>query len=572
MRGPRPDRHVCLPLANVRGGGARGPHLRTTLGAASTGSTRGAPLWTSLWTTCGKPVEDWTRTGLGRAVDDTPGPRRTAVADQREWPSHTCGGKKLRGEAEERRPDPSERAYDGRAGRRAAPDRVPARARPRGHLQGQGVPQRGRHDPAAAARRGRRPGEAGTLTELPGIGASTAEGDRRGGAGRGARAARPKLEASTRAAGPGAARAAGARLRGDLHSHSDWSDGGSPIEEMAITAIELGHEYLVLTDHSPRLTVANGLSAERLTRQLDVVDAVNEHLARGSSGGASRLLKGIEVDILDDGALDQTDEMLGRLDVRVASVHSKLRWTRRDDPADGRRGRNPHQRARPLHRPAGDRATAAPGRSRVRRRGGLRGLRRARRRGRDQLPPRAPRPADRAARARPRHRLPVLDRQRRARAGPARLPRPTAASGPRPPASTRTGSSTPGRRAPAEWANPEIDPGSRRGGSWVAHGSPAEVEVRRSKRRRRTVSAYREGDRIVVLIPASLTRAEEAEWVETMVARLERPEKRAAPRRRRPDGAGEASSATTTSAASPSRSRCAGSTTRTVALGLVHAG
>jgi putative hydrolase len=109
-------------------------------------------------------------------------------------------------------------------------------------------------------------------------------------------------------------------LKGDLHSHSDWSDGGSPIEEMVFTAMELGHDYLVLTDHSPRLTVANGLSAERLTQQLDVVEAVNAHL-----GDDFRLLKGIEVDILDDGALDQTDEMLARLDVRVASVHSKLK-------------------------------------------------------------------------------------------------------------------------------------------------------------------------------------------------------------------------------------------------------
>jgi putative hydrolase len=88
---------------------------------------------------------------------------------------------------------------------------------------------------------------------------------------------------------------------------------------MAFTAIELGHDYLVLTDHSPRLTVANGLSVARLTKQLGVVEAVNEHL-----GGSFRLLKGIEVDILDDGSLDQTEEMLGRLDVRVASVHSKL--------------------------------------------------------------------------------------------------------------------------------------------------------------------------------------------------------------------------------------------------------
>ena len=183
-----------------------------------------------------------------------------------------------------------------------------------------------------------------------------------------------------------------AALRGDLHSHSDWSDGGSPIEEMAFTAIELGHEYLVLTDHSPRLTVANGLSVARLTRQLGVVDAVNEHLA----GAGFTLLKGIEVDILDDGGLDQTDEMLAKLDLRVASVHSKLRQDAAgDDHADaGRDPQPPHQRARALHRADGDGQPRHPAEQRVRREGGVRGLRRARRRGRDQLPPRAPRPAD----------------------------------------------------------------------------------------------------------------------------------------------------------------------------------
>ena len=111
-----------------------------------------------------------------------------------------------------------------------------------------------------------------------------------------------------------------AALRGDCHAHSDWSDGGSPIDEMVLTAAELGHDYLVLTDHSPRLKVANGLSSERLTRQLKVVEQVNATLA-----GSFRLLKGIEVDILDDGALDQSQEMLDQLDVVVASVHSKLR-------------------------------------------------------------------------------------------------------------------------------------------------------------------------------------------------------------------------------------------------------
>jgi len=92
---------------------------------------------------------------------------------------------------------------------------------------------------------------------------------------------------------------------------------------MAFTALEIGHDYLVLTDHSPRLKVARGLSAERLQRQLVIVDAINGHL-----GSEFRLLKGIEVDILDDGELDQTDELLGQLEVVVASVHSKLRMDR----------------------------------------------------------------------------------------------------------------------------------------------------------------------------------------------------------------------------------------------------
>ena len=111
-----------------------------------------------------------------------------------------------------------------------------------------------------------------------------------------------------------------AALKGDCHSHSSWSDGGSPIEEMVLTAVELGHEWLVLTDHSPQLRVANGLSVERLTKQLAIVEAVNASL-----DGQFRLLKGIEVDILDDGSLDQTDAMLAKLDLVTASVHSKLK-------------------------------------------------------------------------------------------------------------------------------------------------------------------------------------------------------------------------------------------------------
>ena len=108
-------------------------------------------------------------------------------------------------------------------------------------------------------------------------------------------------------------------IRGDLHTHSNESDGGSPIEHMAAAAIETGLEYLALTDHSPRLTVANGLSPERLRDQLRRVSALNAELA------PFRVLTGIEVDILDAGALDQEPELLAELDVVVASVHSKLR-------------------------------------------------------------------------------------------------------------------------------------------------------------------------------------------------------------------------------------------------------
>ena len=110
-----------------------------------------------------------------------------------------------------------------------------------------------------------------------------------------------------------------ALLQGDCHTHSDWSDGGSPIAVMARAAIDLGHSYVALTDHSPRLTVANGLSAERLRRQLDVVAGLNDELA------PFRILTGIEADILEEGGIDQEEELLARLDVVVASVHSKLR-------------------------------------------------------------------------------------------------------------------------------------------------------------------------------------------------------------------------------------------------------
>ncbi|HUI03838.1 MAG TPA: PHP domain-containing protein [Acidimicrobiales bacterium] len=156
------------------------------------------------------------------------------------------------------------------------------------------------------------------LTDLPGVGDTTARVIAEAVAG-GTPSYLEHLEAEYAPAMSPAAAALRARLRGDCHSHSDWSDGGSPIAEMADAAAALGHDYLALTDHSPRLTVAHGLDPERLVRQLEVVEAVNEAMA------PFRILTGIEVDILEDGGLDQDPALLARLDVVVASVHSKLK-------------------------------------------------------------------------------------------------------------------------------------------------------------------------------------------------------------------------------------------------------
>ena len=158
---------------------------------------------------------------------------------------------------------------------------------------------------------------AGRLQDLPGVGATTAAIVAETLDGR-VPAYLAELESAPL---PPVAEAAArylAALRGDCHSHSDWSDGGSDIATMARAARALGHDYLVLTDHSPRLTVAHGLGAARLRRQLEVVARVNEELA------PFRILTGIEVDILEDGSLDQDRGLLAELDVVVASVHSKL--------------------------------------------------------------------------------------------------------------------------------------------------------------------------------------------------------------------------------------------------------
>ena len=136
---------------------------------------------------------------------------------------------------------------------------------------------------------------------------------------------------------------------------------------------------MVLTDHSPRLTVANGLSPDRLRTQMQIVAKANELMA------PFRLLQGIEVDILDDGALDQEEELLAQLDFVVASVHSKLRMPARDMTRRMLAAvRNPHVRV--LGHCTG-RLVVGRGRPAVgvRRRGGVHGVPRERRRGGDQL-------------------------------------------------------------------------------------------------------------------------------------------------------------------------------------------
>jgi hypothetical protein len=222
---------------------------------------------------------------------------------------------------------------------------------------------------------------AGTLTELKGIGKVTATVITESLAGEEPVYLRRVQTLGGTPVSEGAA-ALRRALKGDLHTHSDWSDGGSPIEEMARAGRALGHEYMVLTDHSPRLTVANGLSAERLEQQLDVVAEVNERLAQ-EPGPPFRLLTGIECDINEDGSLDQ-------------------------DPA------GPRPRA----------GRQGPAGERVRRRAGVRGVRAVRGGGGGEQPARAAGPAQAAAAAGPRGRVRRRDRHRRARAGAARLAAP----------------------------------------------------------------------------------------------------------------------------------------------------
>ncbi|HEY8461823.1 MAG TPA: DNA polymerase/3'-5' exonuclease PolX, partial [Blastocatellia bacterium] len=113
-------------------------------------------------------------------------------------------------------------------------------------------------------------------------------------------------------------------LRGDLHTHTTWSDGRSSLEKMVEAAAELGLEYIAITDHSPSSRIANGLDIDRLERKIEEVEALRKKRGRRKP----RILMGAEVDILSDGSLDYPDEVLARLDVVVASLHSAFRQSK----------------------------------------------------------------------------------------------------------------------------------------------------------------------------------------------------------------------------------------------------
>ncbi|MDZ7787177.1 MAG: PHP domain-containing protein [Halofilum sp. (in: g-proteobacteria)] len=126
-------------------------------------------------------------------------------------------------------------------------------------------------------------------------------------------------------------------IRGNLHGHTDWSDGKDTLEAMIEAARERGHDYIAITDHGPRVRIANGLSPERLAEQADAIDAV------AAKYDDITILKGCEVDILGDGSLDLPDDVLARLDIVVCSIHYELRRSRAEQTERVLRAmENPH--------------------------------------------------------------------------------------------------------------------------------------------------------------------------------------------------------------------------------------
>ena len=112
-------------------------------------------------------------------------------------------------------------------------------------------------------------------------------------------------------------------IRGDLHSHSKATDGHFSIQEMAQSAQDKGYEYLAICDHSRRVTIAHGLNVKRLAAQIEEIDRLNQQFKHFT------ILKGVEVDILEDGALDFPNSILGQLDLTVCAVHYKFNLSRR---------------------------------------------------------------------------------------------------------------------------------------------------------------------------------------------------------------------------------------------------
>ncbi len=112
-------------------------------------------------------------------------------------------------------------------------------------------------------------------------------------------------------------------IKGDLHMHSQWTDGRNSIEEMALAAKKMGYEYIGITDHSKRMRMVRGLDEKRLIKQMEEIDTLNNKIE------GIRILKGIEVDILEDGSLDLSLEVLERLDYVIASVHSHFSLSRK---------------------------------------------------------------------------------------------------------------------------------------------------------------------------------------------------------------------------------------------------
>ena len=256
--------------------------------------------------------------------------------------------------------------------------------------------------------------DAGRLQDLPGIGDTTAAVIAEALAGETPQYLQKLLE-HAETPGTEAGDALRAQLKGDLHVHSDWSDGGDTIRTMAEKARALGHDYFALTDHSPRLTIAHGLPPERLREQLDVVAELNEEMK------PFRILTGVEC------------RHPRRRRARRVGGAARARRRRRgeraleaahgvgaDDAADGRRDREPaRRRARPLHgAPARRSRSPAVG---VRRRRRDRGVPRVRHRARGQLPARATRSAEGHLAQGRRRGHQDRDQHRRARRRPARV-------------------------------------------------------------------------------------------------------------------------------------------------------